>query len=119
MAAFVFFFLPPTPQRARFLTNEEKDVAYARGVRQVGDKVNERIGMPDCGEMLVAIKDPKVGLSFFPGFGQCLPFRAELVDCAYEFLCERIILVDFSLFAHHIEGVSTNMCPARTPSTVD
>lgn len=62
MAAFVFFFLPPTPQRARFLNNEEKDVAYARGVRQVGDKVNERIGMPDWGEMLVAIKDPKVNL---------------------------------------------------------
>jgi MFS family permease len=60
MAAFVFFFLPPTPQNARFLTNEEKDVAYARGVRQVGDKAHKRIGMPEWEDVLPALKDPKV-----------------------------------------------------------
>jgi hypothetical protein len=60
MAVFVFFFLPPKPQSARFLTNEEKDVAYARSVRQVGDKADKRIGMPEWADILPALKDPKV-----------------------------------------------------------
>lgn len=36
MAPVTFFFLPDSPEKARFLNEEEKLVAKARGVRQVG-----------------------------------------------------------------------------------
>lgn len=36
MAAVAYFFLPDAPDKARFLTEEEKVVARAREVRQVG-----------------------------------------------------------------------------------
>ncbi|KAI9733920.1 MAG: hypothetical protein M1834_002575 [Cirrosporium novae-zelandiae] len=42
MAPVAFFFLPNKPEDARFLNEEEKEIAQARGVRQVGDAV--RIG---------------------------------------------------------------------------
>lgn len=37
MVPIAYFFLPDTPDKARFLTEEERIVAKARGVRQVGD----------------------------------------------------------------------------------
>lgn len=37
MAAVAYRFLPVSPDKARFLTEEEALVAKARGVRQVGD----------------------------------------------------------------------------------
>ncbi len=42
MAAVAYRFLPVSPEKARFLTEEEALVAKARGVRQVGDTT--RIG---------------------------------------------------------------------------
>jgi len=42
MVPVAYFFLPDTPDQARFLTAEEKLVAKARGVRQVGGV--ERVG---------------------------------------------------------------------------
>ena len=42
MAPVAWFFLPDSPANARFLTEEEKVVARARGVRQTGQE--ERAG---------------------------------------------------------------------------
>lgn len=42
MAAVAFIFLPDAPDKARFLNEQEKLVAKARGVRQVGDA--KRVG---------------------------------------------------------------------------
>lgn len=42
MAAVAFKFLPDAPDKARFLNTQEKLVAKARGVRQVGDA--KRVG---------------------------------------------------------------------------
>ena len=42
MATVAHFFLPVSPEQARFLTRKEALIAKARGVRQVGDI--ERVG---------------------------------------------------------------------------
>ena len=57
MAPVAFFFLPDSPDKASFLNEEEKLVAKARGVRQVGN--NERIGgivWKEVGEALLDAK---------------------------------------------------------------
>lgn len=66
MAAVAFFFLPDSPEKARFLTAEEKAVARARGVQQAG--TGSRIGGINLKEMLQGLMDLKgwiLGLSMF------------------------------------------------------
>lgn len=60
MAAVTWFFLPDSPAQARFLTEEEKVVAKARGVRQVGDEEAQRIGHLSWPDILAAVLDLKV-----------------------------------------------------------
>lgn len=57
MAAVAWFFLPDSPEKARFLTEEEKVVARARGVRQAGAAT--RIGAINWKEMLEGLMDLK------------------------------------------------------------
>ena len=57
MVPVAYFFLPDTPDQARFLTPEEKAVAKARGVRQVGGVV--RIGGIAWKEVGAALLDAK------------------------------------------------------------
>lgn len=64
MAAVAFFFLPDSPEKARFLNAEEKTVARARGVQQAGTE--SRIGGINFKEMLEGLMDLKgwvLGLS--------------------------------------------------------
>lgn len=58
MAVVAFFFLPDSPEQARFLTEEEKLVAKARGVRQVGD-VEKRVGGVAWKDVGLALADAK------------------------------------------------------------
>ena len=58
MAFVAYFFLPVSPDKARFLNYEEACVAKARGVRQVGDV--ERVGSivwTDIGGALLDVKN--------------------------------------------------------------
>ena len=57
MAPVAFYFLPDAPDKARFLTAEEKLIAKARGVRQVGEV--ERVGSPVWKELGLALLDAK------------------------------------------------------------
>jgi len=57
----VWFFLPDAPHKSRFLTDEEKTVAEARGVRQAGTA--HRIGLPDPREILATLLDVKAWLT--------------------------------------------------------
>ena len=57
MVPVVFFFLPDSPDKARFLTAEEKLIAKARGVRQVGD--GPRVGGVVFKDIWAALKDYK------------------------------------------------------------
>ena len=58
MAAVAFFFLPDAPDKARFLNEEEKKIAKARGVRQAG--TGERIGSLDWKDIGHALLDLKL-----------------------------------------------------------
>ena len=57
MAPVAFYFLPDSPDKARFLTEEEKAVAKARGVRQAGTA--KRVGGINWKDVGLALKDPK------------------------------------------------------------
>lgn len=57
MAPVAFFFLPDSPDKARFLNEEEKLVARARGVRQVGS--GKRVGGVVWKDIGAALLDPK------------------------------------------------------------
>lgn len=59
LAVVSFFFLPDSPDTARFLTQEERDVAKARAIRQVGEDGAARIGSIKFKEIGEALVDPK------------------------------------------------------------
>lgn len=55
-----WFLLPDSAQTARFLNEEERAVAKARGVRQVGDEEAHRIGHIRWKDIGLALLDLKV-----------------------------------------------------------
>lgn len=57
MAAVSFFFLPDTPDKARFLNTQERLVAKLRGVRQAGDM--KRVGGIVWKDIAAALLDAK------------------------------------------------------------
>lgn len=57
MSVVAYFFLPVSPDKARFLTEEEALVAKARAVRQVGDV--ERVGGIVVKDIGATLADPK------------------------------------------------------------
>lgn len=56
-AILAWFFLPDHPSTARFLTEEEKDVARARSLRRSGE--GERVGGLNLRELGQTMLDPK------------------------------------------------------------
>lgn len=69
MAAVTFFFLPDSPDKARFLTEEEKVVVRARIVKQVGG-TESRLGsvnLKEIGEGLMDLKGWILGIMYFSG----------------------------------------------------
>ena len=66
MAPVAYFFLPDTPDQARFLTEEERVVAKARGVRQVGG--TKRVGGVVWKEIGLALLDLKCWFTAFMYF---------------------------------------------------
>ena len=57
MAPVAYFFVPDSPDKARFLNHEERAVARARAVRQTG--TSERLGSLNIGDFAQALLDPK------------------------------------------------------------
>lgn len=57
MAPVAYFFLPDSPHKARFLDEDEKRIAVARGVRQTG--TTERIGGVQWKNVGATLLDPK------------------------------------------------------------
>lgn len=66
MAPITYFFLPDSPSKARFLNEEEKKIAVARGVRQAGKA--HRVGGLDWKDVGATFMDPKAWFTavFFP-----------------------------------------------------
>ena len=60
MVPLTFFFLPDSPAKARFLTEDEKVIARARGVRQTGDASADAhhggLNLKDIGRTLLDAK---------------------------------------------------------------
>ncbi|KAI1107336.1 MFS general substrate transporter [Jackrogersella minutella] len=70
MAAVAFFFIPDSPEKAKFLTAEEKDVVRSRAMRQVGTTANARIGgfkIKDVLPVFIDLKAWMCGLMYFCG----------------------------------------------------
>ena len=59
MAPIAYFFIPDSPQTARFLDEDEKRVALARTVGQVGPGQTERIGRISMKNVLATLADFK------------------------------------------------------------
>ena len=58
LAPIAWFFIPDLPDKARFLTPEEKEIARSRAVRQTGS--SERVGSLDVKQLLKALLDLKM-----------------------------------------------------------
>lgn len=70
MAAVAFFFIPDSPERAKFLTAEEKSVVRSRAMRQVGTSADDRVGGVNIKDVLLVVFDLKAwlcGLMYFCG----------------------------------------------------
>lgn len=70
MAAVAFFFIPDSPEKAKFLTDEDKAVVRARVMRQVGTNADARIGglkINDFKPFLTDIKAWLCGIMYFCG----------------------------------------------------
>jgi MFS family permease len=68
MAFVAWFFLPDSPEKARFLDAEEKEVARARAIRQVGQESGDRVGginFKEVGLALIDIKNWLTALMYF------------------------------------------------------
>jgi MFS family permease len=59
LAFIAWFFLPDSPEKARFLDTSEKEVARARAIRQVGQEGASRVGGISFKEVGAALLDVK------------------------------------------------------------
>ncbi|KAI2617800.1 MFS general substrate transporter [Hypoxylon sp. NC1633] len=62
LAALAFFFMPDSADTARFLTEEEKQVAKLRAIQQTGKEGASRIGHVNVKDVLLSLKDIKTWL---------------------------------------------------------
>ncbi|KAI0443254.1 major facilitator superfamily domain-containing protein [Xylaria telfairii] len=70
LATIAFFFIPDSPEKARFLDAEEKEIVKSRAMRQVGTDANARIGtfhLRDLGAVLLDWKAWLCALMYFAG----------------------------------------------------
>ncbi|KAK3937867.1 major facilitator superfamily domain-containing protein [Diplogelasinospora grovesii] len=59
LAVAIFYLLPDSPDTAKFLTPEEKEVAKARAIAQSGKEGKDRLGGFEWKEALAAFKQPQ------------------------------------------------------------
>ncbi|KFY48769.1 hypothetical protein V495_01049 [Pseudogymnoascus sp. VKM F-4514 (FW-929)] len=59
LAFVAFYIMPDSPEKARFLNDEEKEAARARAIRQVGTEGAERVGHLNYKEIGLALMDVK------------------------------------------------------------
>lgn len=82
LAIIAFFCMPDSPEKARFLNAEEKEVAKARAVRQTGQEGQARVGgvnFKEIGEALCDVKNWLTALMYF-SVNVCRPFYPSRND---------------------------------------
>ena len=104
MVPVAYLFLPDTPDKARFLTPEEKAVAKARGVRQVGGV--ERIGGIAWKEIGAALLDAKCW------FTALMYFSVSVLHIPLS-----ILVVEIKRRLRYCE-IAMNHCPIRTGTSL-
>ncbi|KAI4862531.1 putative MFS transporter [Hypoxylon rubiginosum] len=62
LAALAFIYLPDSADTAKFLTEEEREVAKMRAIQQTGSEGTSRIGHVDFKDVLMSLKDFKTWL---------------------------------------------------------
>ncbi|KAI0206683.1 major facilitator superfamily domain-containing protein [Astrocystis sublimbata] len=70
LSVIAWFFIPDSPEQARFLNAEEKEIVKSRAMRQVGVDAKARIGiprLPDLGAVLIDWKAWLCALMYFSG----------------------------------------------------
>lgn len=70
LSVIAFFFIPDSPEKAKFLDPEEKEIVKARAMRQVGTDASARIGsfsLKDFGAVLIDFKAWLCALMYFSG----------------------------------------------------
>ena len=105
LAVFVYFFLPDSPAKAKFLNEEDKAVARARSVRQVGGKETEsalRVGSIVWKDILVSLIDPKV-IRCAPSMHRCsrTDKQLELHHRNHVLLLQRLLCFSSRLPPYH------------------
>lgn len=55
--------MPDSPEKARFLTEEERAVAKARSIRQAGSDGQSRVGNPSWADVGATLLDIKVSIA--------------------------------------------------------
>ncbi|KAJ5809518.1 uncharacterized protein N7503_001736 [Penicillium pulvis] len=73
-AILAWFFVPDSPSTAKFLTEEEKEVARARGLQQAGDA--DREGKVQWRELAMTLLDAKAWLTAFMYFSCNVSFSS-------------------------------------------
>lgn len=79
-AILAWFFVPDSPSTAKFLTEEEKEVARARGLQQAGDA--DREGKVQWRELAMTLLDAKAWLTAVGG-----PSRAKIKTSLISICC--------------------------------
>ena len=69
MAPIAWFFIPDSPDKARFLSPEEKVIVKSRAVRQTGEDASTRVGSLNSKQLAVTLIDTKAWLNSFMYFG--------------------------------------------------
>ena len=59
MAPVAYFFIPDSPDKARFLNTEEREIVKARALRQVGTEPGSRIGGLNAKDFMLTLIDYK------------------------------------------------------------
>ncbi|KAI1634414.1 major facilitator superfamily transporter [Biscogniauxia mediterranea] len=62
LAFVALWYMPDTADTARFLNEEEREVARIRAIQQTGSEGTSRVGHVDFKEVLMSLKDPKTWL---------------------------------------------------------
>ncbi|KAI1170952.1 MFS general substrate transporter [Nemania sp. FL0916] len=70
MSVVAFLFIPDSPEKARFLNSEEREIVKARARRQVGTDASERVGSVRFKDLFLVLLDAKAwmcALLYFSG----------------------------------------------------
>lgn len=102
MAPVAYFFIPDSPDKARFLNSEEKTIARARAVRQAG--TIERVGKVDFSELLQTFRDPKAW---------CMAVRTPYRYCS----SARVTNIDFGSYSTSPPMSATLACLFSSPGS--